>query len=120
MTANGASLSVRSRRSLFNQSSNTPDGRAFRDGNEPTTPARQAAQGTQPRAQRRGVDASLMTAPRFKSHTVTFDCWQTLIYEQRTGEGLASGRVAVLQEATGALPSDISAAFASACAHGAA
>lgn len=55
-----------------------------------------------------------MIAPCFKPHTVTFDCWQTLIYEQRTGEGLASGRVAVLQEATGASASDISAAFADA------
>jgi putative hydrolase of the HAD superfamily len=55
-----------------------------------------------------------MISPPFKPHTVTFDCWQTLIYEQRTGEGLASGRVAVLQEATGAAPSDISAAFANA------
>lgn len=55
-----------------------------------------------------------MTAPRTPPHTVTFDCWQTLIYEQRSGEGLASGRVAMLEKVTGAAPQDIGAAFSSA------
>jgi putative hydrolase of the HAD superfamily len=55
-----------------------------------------------------------MTAPRSLPHTVTFDCWQTLIYEQRSGEGLASGRVQMLQAVTGATPGDIGAAFTAA------
>lgn len=56
-----------------------------------------------------------MTARRFAPHTVTFDCWQTLIYEEGP---LASaptphgGRVGMIAQHTGASPEAIAAAFA--------
>lgn len=51
---------------------------------------------------------------RFSPHTVTFDCWQTLIYEERSGHGLGSGRIELIAEVTGAGPERVGEAFKSA------
>lgn len=52
---------------------------------------------------------------RFAPHTVTFDCWQTLIYEDRPPvHGPAQGRVKIFAAATGAQPDQITQAFSDA------
>lgn len=49
----------------------------------------------------------------FKPHTVTFDCWQTLIYEQHDpSRGLSKSRVQTLVEHTGKEPQLIQDQFA--------
>jgi putative hydrolase of the HAD superfamily len=49
----------------------------------------------------------------FTPHTVTFDCWQTLIYQDdRTGLDVTSQRVRTLSERTGKEPERIREAFA--------
>ena len=56
-----------------------------------------------------------MTPRRFVPHTVTFDCWQTLIYEdQPPAHGLAKGRAQMISEATGAAPARVAELFAKA------
>ena len=56
-----------------------------------------------------------MTPRRFVPHTVTFDCWQTLIHEDHSpAQGLAKGRAQMISEATGAAPARIAELFAKA------
>lgn len=59
-----------------------------------------------------------MSSLRFAPTTVTFDCWQTLIYEERPAAksttGLGHGRVELVARATGAEPERVAAAFAGA------
>jgi putative hydrolase of the HAD superfamily len=48
----------------------------------------------------------------FKPHTVTFDCWQTLIYETHSPtQALTKSRVQILVERTGKDPDVVRAAF---------
>ena len=57
------------------------------------------------------IFAARMTQ-RFVPHTVTFDCWQTLIYEDQPPlHGPAQGRVKILAEATGKDPERIASAL---------
>jgi FMN phosphatase YigB (HAD superfamily) len=56
-----------------------------------------------------------MTARRFSPHTVTFDCWQTLIYEEQPpAHGLAKGRAQLISEVTGAPTARVAEVFAAA------
>lgn len=49
---------------------------------------------------------------RFAPHTVTFDCWQTLIYEDKpVSQGPAPGRVRIMAASTAAEPERITKAF---------
>ena len=52
-----------------------------------------------------------MSSPVFAPHTVTFDCWQTLIYEQHGGPGSGQGRVELIAATTGADPQRVTEAF---------